>query len=68
MTDEEAAVIEAAYTVDRAFFPPDPDRGPSVFLAVLDTLHRALLRLEQARTATEVTEAAAEAARVEASR
>lgn len=66
MTDEEAAVIEAAYAVDRAFFPPDPDRGPTVFLAVLDTLHHALLRLEQARGAAQAAET--EAARVEAGR
>jgi hypothetical protein len=56
MTDEEAAVIDAAYGVDQAFFPPEPDRAPSVFLARLDNMHQAILQLEQTRKAAAVTE------------
>jgi hypothetical protein len=40
----------------------------TVFLAVLDAQHRALLRLDQVRGATQATAAEAEAARAEAGR
>lgn len=56
MTEDEAAVIDAAYGVDQAFFPPEPDRAPSVFLARLDTMHQAILRLEQTKQPAAVSE------------
>jgi hypothetical protein len=66
MTEEEAAVIEAAYGVDHVFFPTEPDRSPSEFLAKLDLMHMAILRLDKKRKTEVVVAEAAVIAEAEA--
>jgi hypothetical protein len=57
LTDEEAAVIEAAFAVDRLFWPPMGMAGVplSEVHEVVYCLHQAVLRLDQVR-ATMVTD------------
>jgi hypothetical protein len=49
MTDEEAAVIEAAWAVVQVVYTSDEGMPMADALATLDALHVAVLRLEKAR-------------------
>lgn len=53
VTDEEAAVIDAAYRVDQLFYALDPGMPTGDCLAALDAQHQAIIQLEAKRKAAE---------------